>query len=200
MPLLTKPKHEHFAQLIAGGHTAGQAYVAAYGEAKGAAQSAFRLLKNAQIQGRIAELRGEISEKLLSTSIREKAFRLDALQRRWESLMQVIQERGQVLGKLNLDGYPIKATDDKPEGEDAETDEISSLPAPGAVTGLVCLDWRGKDALRAVWKVDTGLLAELRAIEEQAARELGELNPPPGGGGLNAAPVQVNVTFVSSKR
>lgn len=182
MALLSKPKHEMFAQLVARGDTRGKAYVSAYGATKGADQSALRLLKNAQISARIAELRLAISSKMLSASIRERNFRLQQLQNRHDSLMQVIKERGEVLGKLNF------------EGDAAGKDET---PAPGAGTGLVCLDWRGKDAVRAVWKVDTGLLAELRALEEQAARELGELNPAPNSSSGGSA-VQVNVTFVSA--
>ena len=43
---------------------------------------------------------------------------------------------------------------------------------PGGTTGLLCRDLRCKDT--PVYKVDTGLLAELRAHEQQAAQELSQ--------------------------
>lgn len=52
-------KHEHFCQLIANGENNTQAYVLAGYSEKGAAASAARLLKNADICDRIAFLRNE---------------------------------------------------------------------------------------------------------------------------------------------
>ena len=46
--------------------------------------------------------------------------------------------------------------------------------APGAGSGLLSKDWKGKNADQPVYKVDTGLLSELRAHEQQAAQELGQ--------------------------
>jgi hypothetical protein len=43
---------------------------------------------------------------------------------------------------------------------------------PGGSTGLFRKDYKGKEADTPVYKVDTGLLAELRALEQQAAEEL----------------------------
>jgi hypothetical protein len=43
---------------------------------------------------------------------------------------------------------------------------------PGGTTGLLCRDLRCKDT--PVYKLDTGLLAELRAHEQQAAQELSQ--------------------------
>lgn len=203
MPVLQKLSHERFCQAFIGGQSAGQAYVSVYGPAKGADQSASRLLKNAQISRRIAELRSEVAEVLLADTILERKSRLKALETRWKLLNQVITERGQALGKLSIHGYPMSAPAPDAGSADAKAgdaglEEHDQTPAPGAGTGLVCLDWRGKDAVRAVWKVDTGTLSELRAIEEQAARELGEWNPDAGPGGGVTVPVQVNVTFVSA--
>lgn len=172
MPALKKLKHEQFVQAIVAGQTAGQAYVAAYGSAKGADQSASRLLKNAQISARIAELEAGIRSKLLADTILTRESRLKALENRWKLLQQVLMERGETLGQLTIHGYPMGSKDAQ---ESAQEDaEQSEMPAPGASTGLVSLDWKGRDATRAVWRVDTQTLAELRAIEEQAARELGQ--------------------------
>jgi hypothetical protein len=78
-------------------------------------------------------------------SVRES--RVNALQDRWERLQRVINERA-----VEMDG------------------EIA-----GGGTGLLVRDYKGKNADRAVYKVDTGLLDELRQHERQAAEELGQL-------------------------
>jgi hypothetical protein len=44
----------------------------------------------------------------------------------------------------------------------------------GGASGLLCRDYKGKDAKTAVYKVDTGLLAEFREHEKQLAQELGQ--------------------------
>ena len=44
----------------------------------------------------------------------------------------------------------------------------------GGASGLLCRDYKGKDADRAIYKVDTGLLTEMREHEKQAAQELGQ--------------------------
>jgi hypothetical protein len=44
-------------------------------------------------------------------------------------------------------------------------------------TGLLCKDYKGKEAARLVTRIDTGVMAlsaELRAIERQAAEELAQ--------------------------
>ena len=55
-------------------------------------------------------------------------------------------------------------------------DERAASPdfaeVPGGTTGLLVKDYKGKDADTLVYKVDTGLLAELRNHEKQAAEEL----------------------------
>jgi len=48
----------------------------------------------------------------------------------------------------------------------------SNPDVPGGSTGLFRKDYKGKEADTPVYKVDTGLLAELRALEQQAAEEL----------------------------
>jgi hypothetical protein len=46
--------------------------------------------------------------------------------------------------------------------------------SPDGTTGLLVSSYKGKDADQPVYKVDTSLLAELRAHEKQAAEELGQ--------------------------
>ena len=62
MEVLRKSKHERFAQAIAAGDSPKQAYTTAYGSAKGADQSACRLLKNAEISRRIGKCFLELVE------------------------------------------------------------------------------------------------------------------------------------------
>lgn len=46
---------------------------------------------------------------------------------------------------------------------------------PGGQTGLLCKDYKGKDADQLVLSVDLGLLTEMRALEESIAAELGQV-------------------------
>ena len=65
--------------------------------------------------------------------------------------------------------------------------------APGGTTGLLVKDYKGKDSCTPVYRVDTALLAELRAIEKQAAQELGqwgEKPEPPADERLNCITVE----------
>jgi len=55
--------------------------------------------------------------------------------------------------------------------ERAESPEFAAVP--GGKTGLLCKDLKGRRDT-PVYKVDTGLLAELRAHEQQAAQELSQ--------------------------
>ena len=56
--------------------------------------------------------------------------------------------------------------------ERAKADEMQV--APGGRTGLLAIDYKGKDADQPVYKVDAGLLKELRELEKEIAIELGQ--------------------------
>ena len=45
---------------------------------------------------------------------------------------------------------------------------------PGGATGLLVRDYKGKNAGAPAYRVDTALIAELRALMRQAAEELGQ--------------------------
>jgi hypothetical protein len=45
---------------------------------------------------------------------------------------------------------------------------------PGGTTGLLVRDYKGKDANQEIYRVDVGLLQEMRFHEKQAAQELGQ--------------------------
>lgn len=151
MPL-SNPKHEKFVQAIARGTTQSEAYVAAGYSKEGAEQSASRLAQRPDIQARLAELRKEITASLTDCSIREVETRVRALQDRWTRLNRIIEARG------------------------ADPDHAK---APGGDTGLLVRTLkqigRGEEAETVEeFRVDTGLLRELRETEKQAAQELGQ--------------------------
>lgn len=65
MPILRNTKHEHFAHLVAKGESAQKAYVLAGYSEQGAAQSAARLLRDAKICSRVAELQKSVNERVV---------------------------------------------------------------------------------------------------------------------------------------
>lgn len=106
MSILKNAKHEHFAQLVAGGKTPPVAYVTAgYSEA-GAAQSANRLLKNADVSLRIAQLRQAVEEPS-----RERAIEKAAVDKAW-----VLQELIEIV-KMAKQAEPVRDSEGNPIGE-----------------------------------------------------------------------------------
>lgn len=107
MPVLRNAKHEHFAQLIAkGGTTPPKAYVIAGYSDKGAAQSANRLLKDADVVRRVEELREAIEKPS-----RERAIEKAAVDKAWvlSQLVEVVQMAKQA--------EPVRDTEGNPTGE-----------------------------------------------------------------------------------
>lgn len=86
--MLNNAKHEHFAHLIAKGETPPKAYVKSGFSERGAAQSANRLLKNADVSERIAQLRKSIEEPA-----RERAIEKAAVDKAWvlDQLIEVVK-------------------------------------------------------------------------------------------------------------
>jgi hypothetical protein len=163
MPSIDLNKQEQFAQLIAKGVSATKAYVTAGYSPKGAAQGGARLLRNVQVCARVRAIRERVSAATIAVEISSRNARIQALQSRWDKMRQVIEERG-------------------------ASEEYSSVP--GGTTGLLTKDYKGKQADTPVYKVDTALLAELRAHERQAAEELAQWHTPPEH---KASPVNVTV-------
>ena len=175
MTVLKNSKHEQFALSVAKGVSASRAYVSAGYSATGATASASRLLTNAKVCTRVRELQETLSAGTIALEISSRNARVQALQNRWdrmrEGLNLLLAERG------------------------ADMAEV-----PGGSSGLLTVDYRGNQAM-PVYKVDTGLLSllsELRALEKQAAEELGqwtEKRERPGDG--TTAPTSITVTFVT---
>lgn len=104
-----------------------------------------------EFRERVAAIREQMRQAIVARGIAELQNRVDALNARWELMRQVIQARA----------------------------EAGPSTAPGAKTGLLVKTVKaigtGKNQYEVEeWAVDTGLLRELRAHEEQAAKELGQ--------------------------
>jgi hypothetical protein len=145
MPALSNSKHEQFAVAIAKGVSAAKAYTSAGYSECGAKQSAARLLTSTNIRSRVAQIQVELSAGTIALEISSRNARVRALQNRWDRMRQVIEQR-------------------------AASPDFAKVP--GGPTGLLFRDLRCKDT--PVYKIDTGLLAELRAHEQQAAQELNQ--------------------------
>jgi Terminase small subunit len=85
---LVTRKHEKFCIGIAEGLTAENAYVEAGYSPKGAAQSASRLLRNAEIQARINELRNAMAERAIQRTVLTRAYVINCLMTIVEQCMQ----------------------------------------------------------------------------------------------------------------
>jgi len=171
VPVLTNPKHEKFCLNLNKGMKPTQAYVKAGYSKTGADQSASRLLRNPLICSRVAELREIISSQVVKLEIADRNHRVRALQDRWDKLQQVIAERAS---------------------------DPATAAGPGGKTGLLCRTLKsvgsGKDAqLIDEWTVDTGLLREIRAHEQQAAQELGQWSADAGAQSQGAQVLQLIV-------
>jgi hypothetical protein len=148
MAALSNTRHELFAEGVARGLNATNAYVAAgYGK-KGARQNATRLMtRDGKIRARIEELRTTITAGVIALEISNRNARVQALQDAFDRLRRIIEARA--------------------------NDETMAA-VPGGSTGLLVCDCKGKTADVPVYRVDIALLAELRAILRQAAEELGQ--------------------------
>ena len=92
MAALNNPKHEHFAQLIAAGESATNAYsLTGYSE-NGAAQSANRLLKDAKVRERVSELQEAVAERAVEKAALDRAWVLDRLRENVERAMKATAE------------------------------------------------------------------------------------------------------------
>jgi phage terminase small subunit len=104
--VLRNSKHEHFAHLVAKGEKAGPAYVAAGYSKQGADQSAARLLRDAKVCSRIAQLREAIEKPA-----RERAIEKAAVDKTWvlHQLIEVV--------KMAKAAEPVRDNDGNPTGE-----------------------------------------------------------------------------------
>lgn len=101
--ILKNARHEHFAQLVAGGKTPPQAYILSGYSKAGAAQSANRLLKNADVALRVEQLRKAIEEPA-----RERAIEKAAADKAWvlSHLMENVRMAKAAEPVLDHEGKP----------------------------------------------------------------------------------------------
>lgn len=150
--MLSNPRHELFARLVAAGKPAVHAYVEVGYNANGAQQSSSRLMARPDIERRIREIQSEIGAKLTKAAIRDLDQRISQYQTRWEKMLQVVAERAAA-----------------PEFQDVA----------GGRTGLLVRTVKSigsgeKATTVEEFAVDTGLLRELRELELQVSKELGQ--------------------------
>lgn len=174
--MLKNPRRELFARLVAGGKSATRAYIEAGFAENGAAQSACRLLENPEVAARVRELQAEIGAKLEKAAIRDIDARIREYQSRWDRMRQVIDERA---------------------------DAQENQGVAGGRTGLLVRTLKSirqgeESTVVEEFAVDTGLLREIRELELQVARELGQFIEKHEHGGtiidrLNAARERMRV-------
>jgi hypothetical protein len=121
MPLLKNARQEHFVQLVAGGKSPADAYVAAGFSPTGAASAAARLCRNVQVCARLEELRLAIE-----APARERAIEKAAVSKAWvlDKLTQVV-DMGMAVGAVT--------------GPDGETGELKAANLPAANTALTLI-------------------------------------------------------------
>lgn len=204
MAVLSNSKHERFAQLVAKGVSATDAYVSAGYSKANARSNASRLSANDSILGRIKELKTAVAEKVISAEIRRRNWRVQVLQNRVDAMLALTEARAAMYAdqkegshefQVNTLAEERAAIDEGchalPPGSEplpADGKEGSPpLPRPtypktmvhpgypnGAATGLLVKDYRGKDANQEVWKFDSALEARLADDLKQAAIEEGQ--------------------------
>lgn len=107
-----------------------------------------RWKQSTQFQQRIAHHQAVQADAVAATGIASRRARVEALNDRWQRLQRIIAERAEAYGGRDAEGKPL---------------------VPGGSTGLLMRYGKSGE-----FALDTGLLRELRAVEEQAARELGQ--------------------------
>lgn len=129
--------------------------------------------RHPDFQGRVAQLLAEIRAAILAEGIADRVKRVRAQNDRWDRMRRVIDERA----------------------EDPQFQDVA-----GGRTGLIVHNVKGVGKgedfrLIDLYEVDTGLLAEMRATEKQAAQELGQWTEKrdivSDGRALNAATIIV---------
>jgi hypothetical protein len=101
----------------------------------------------ARAQKTYSQIKEDFEREALNEGLARQAVRLREKMARHDLLKQVIAERA---------------------------DHVEMQDAPGGKTGLLTLDYKGKYADRAVYKLDAALLKEMRDIEREIAIELGQ--------------------------
>jgi len=107
MPTLKNSRHEQFAQLIAVGKSASEAYIHAGFSAKGAKASAHRLLAHSHVSARVEELRVCVSQAAVTRASIDREFVINGLKENFLRAMQqepVRDRDGNATGEYSYSG------------------------------------------------------------------------------------------------
>jgi phage terminase small subunit len=149
MPTLKNVRHELFCQGLVSGLRQAKAYTSAGYSDHGAKQSAARLLNNADVRSRIAELRAENSAEFLQLAVTERGQRLLALQERFDGLRQARLARA--------------------------AGDYDAMMGTGFVIRKLRSIGSGKDAqIVEEYEIDTALVEAMNSVERRAAVETGQ--------------------------
>lgn len=110
-------------------------------------------------------------EAVQRKGIAEKENRLAEYDRRWREMKALMKAR-------------------------AEWDVLIEENVPGATTGLICRDFKG---ILPVYKVDVGLLKEMRELEKQAAIEVGDWTEKQELTGADGGAIPVSIEAAINK-
>ena len=172
MPKLKNPKHEAFAAFLAtGNYSIAQAYEACGYECRNQeayAQSGSRLHRNLGIKLRIEELQRELGKKVNEVA----AAITKAVENRTPVILaralSVKTERVQLAEELV---HKILAAMEE-RGKDPAHQEI-----PGMSTGVVVVKYKiAKDVCKKEYEIDNAPIAQIKALNEYIARELGQIS------------------------
>ncbi len=123
---------------------------------------------------RVNELREDLAEDARQFGIADQRMRLQQQQDRWLRMQKVIQERASSEPPRVQRGEYVY----DPEQDEAvyKLYDKADLPEiPGWDTGVMVHEIKtNKDSAYDLYAVDTGLLSEMRALEAQVAKELGQ--------------------------
>lgn len=144
------------AQLLAEGNLTGKQVADKVGKSE---KWLYEQKKHSWFKTRVDELVADLAEEARRIGIGNQTTRLLEQNGRWELMQQVIEERA---------AYP------------------KWQHIPGWKTGLLVHDIKTtKDDAYDIFKVDDGLLGEMRALEAQVAKELGQTAEKKSDGDTN---------------
>lgn len=182
MPVLKNPQHEKFIKGLISGLSATQAAISAGYSANGAAVCANRLLRRYEVSARLNELRNAVDAAFVVAEHQEKE---EDAKRTVDAVIATREARLGHYAEIVKKGLTVL-------GERAADPTMANVP--GGQTGLLVRSWitvhitetvkvigdDGKERFISVpkvkempeYRVDTGLLRELREYDKQASVEL----------------------------
>lgn len=151
----------------------------------------YRWKKSPEFIARIKEVSARIGDATSRIAIASKVRRVMSADNRHRLLQQVIDERAAYFREA-------QSAETKINGE-GRIVSMASEPVPGATTGLLTKEKKsiggGLNAeIVDEYKLDTGLLKEMREIEKQVSQELGQWPESKNGVAVNVTvPIQLNI-------